>query len=103
MIRYLITQPLQATFTHDEQVLLVREFGLWSTTFRRVDGQEIIAPNAVLAKYGLYFLDTLGSLFRTFQHQAHPQPQTEQLHASVPHFRDRLLMLIVIAGGKVQY
>ncbi|KAF8527279.1 Mechanosensitive ion channel-domain-containing protein [Gautieria morchelliformis] len=33
----------------DDQALLVREFGLLSTTFRRVDGQEIIAPNAVLA------------------------------------------------------
>src|SRR5882672_8980976 len=31
------------------QPLLVREFGLFSTTFRRVDGQEIIAPNALLA------------------------------------------------------
>ncbi|KAF8586433.1 hypothetical protein K439DRAFT_1340945 [Ramaria rubella] len=33
----------------DDQVLLVREFGLFSTIFRRVDGQEIIAPNAILA------------------------------------------------------
>ncbi|KAF8892116.1 Mechanosensitive ion channel-domain-containing protein [Infundibulicybe gibba] len=33
----------------DDQPLLVREFGLFSTTFRRVDGQEIIAPNALLA------------------------------------------------------
>ncbi|RDB20890.1 hypothetical protein Hypma_011984 [Hypsizygus marmoreus] len=33
----------------DDQVLFVREFGLFSTTFRRVDGQEIIAPNALLA------------------------------------------------------
>jgi len=33
----------------DDQVLYVREFGLFSTTFRRVDGQEIIAPNALLA------------------------------------------------------
>ncbi len=31
------------------QVLYVKEFGLFSTTFRRVDGQEIIAPNALLA------------------------------------------------------
>ncbi|KAG6903175.1 hypothetical protein C0995_002718 [Termitomyces sp. Mi166 len=31
------------------KVLYVREFGLFSTTFRRVDGQEIIAPNALLA------------------------------------------------------
>ncbi|KZT28755.1 hypothetical protein NEOLEDRAFT_1128961 [Neolentinus lepideus HHB14362 ss-1] len=33
----------------DDQPLFVREFGLFSTTFRRVDGQEIIAPNALLA------------------------------------------------------
>ncbi|KAH9852111.1 Mechanosensitive ion channel-domain-containing protein [Lenzites betulinus] len=33
----------------DDQVLFVREFGLFSTTFRRVDGMEIIAPNALLA------------------------------------------------------
>ncbi|KAG6850604.1 hypothetical protein H0H93_011272 [Arthromyces matolae] len=32
-----------------ESVLYVREFGLFSTTFRRTDGQEIIAPNALLA------------------------------------------------------
>lgn len=41
---------------YDRQALLVREFGLFSTTFRRVDGQEIIAPNAVLAKYGDLFM-----------------------------------------------
>ncbi|KAI0313274.1 hypothetical protein OF83DRAFT_1165648 [Amylostereum chailletii] len=29
--------------------LFVKEFGLFSTTFRRVDGQEIIAPNALLS------------------------------------------------------
>ncbi|KII85753.1 hypothetical protein PLICRDRAFT_44145 [Plicaturopsis crispa FD-325 SS-3] len=33
----------------DDQPLVVREFGLFSTTFRRVDGQEIIAPNALLS------------------------------------------------------
>ncbi|TFK44543.1 Mechanosensitive ion channel-domain-containing protein [Crucibulum laeve] len=33
----------------DDQVLFVTEFGLFSTTFRRVDGQTIIAPNALLA------------------------------------------------------
>ncbi|KAJ6621302.1 Mechanosensitive ion channel-domain-containing protein [Mycena sp. CBHHK59/15] len=33
----------------DDQPLTVREFGLFATTFRRVDGQEIIAPNALLA------------------------------------------------------
>ncbi|TFK25518.1 hypothetical protein FA15DRAFT_686963 [Coprinopsis marcescibilis] len=33
----------------DDQVLFVKEFGLFATTFRRVDGQEIIAPNSLLA------------------------------------------------------
>ncbi|KAF7294467.1 Calcium channel [Mycena kentingensis (nom. inval.)] len=33
----------------DDQVLVVREFGLFATTFRRVDGQEVIAPNSLLA------------------------------------------------------
>ncbi len=33
----------------DEQPLFVREFGLFSTTFRRVDGMEIVAPNSLLA------------------------------------------------------
>ncbi|KAJ8094346.1 hypothetical protein PM082_010780 [Marasmius tenuissimus] len=33
----------------DDQTLMVKEFGLFSTTFRRVDGQEIVAPNALLA------------------------------------------------------
>ncbi|KAH7931249.1 hypothetical protein BV22DRAFT_1027481 [Leucogyrophana mollusca] len=33
----------------DDQFLVVREFGLFSTTFRRVDGQEIIVPNALLS------------------------------------------------------
>jgi small-conductance mechanosensitive channel len=34
---------------HLYKVLFVKEFGLFSTTFRRVDGQEVIAPNAILA------------------------------------------------------
>ena len=29
--------------------MFVKEFGLFSTTFRRVDGQEIIAPNSLLS------------------------------------------------------
>ncbi|KAH8103207.1 hypothetical protein DFH11DRAFT_1692697 [Phellopilus nigrolimitatus] len=33
----------------DQPLSFVREFGLFSTTFRRVDGQEIIAPNSLLA------------------------------------------------------
>jgi len=32
----------------DDQPLVVREFGLFSTTFRRVDGQQITAPNSLL-------------------------------------------------------
>ncbi|CAE6480680.1 hypothetical protein ACGC1H_003511 [Rhizoctonia solani] len=37
----------------DDQALFVKEFGLFSTTFRRVDGQEIIAPNSLLASVKL--------------------------------------------------
>ncbi|KAK2465625.1 hypothetical protein APHAL10511_002169 [Amanita phalloides] len=37
----------------DEQPLIVREFGLFSTTFRRVDGIEIVAPNSLLASQKL--------------------------------------------------
>ncbi|KIY69051.1 hypothetical protein CYLTODRAFT_350366 [Cylindrobasidium torrendii FP15055 ss-10] len=33
----------------DDQALMVKEFGLFATTFRRVDGQEIIAPNALMS------------------------------------------------------
>ncbi|KAL5536761.1 hypothetical protein ACEPAF_584 [Sanghuangporus sanghuang] len=33
----------------DDNPLFVKEFGLFSTTFRRVDGLEIIAPNSLLA------------------------------------------------------
>ncbi|KAF8995427.1 Mechanosensitive ion channel-domain-containing protein [Cyathus striatus] len=33
----------------DDQILFVQEFGLFATTFRRVDGQTIIAPNSLLA------------------------------------------------------
>ncbi|CAL1714828.1 unnamed protein product [Somion occarium] len=33
----------------DDGPMFVREFGLFSTTFRRVDGQEVIAPNSLLA------------------------------------------------------
>ncbi|KAF8673852.1 hypothetical protein AX14_005320 [Amanita brunnescens Koide BX004] len=37
----------------DEQPLFVREFGLFSTTFRRVDGVEVVAPNSLLASQKL--------------------------------------------------
>lgn len=33
----------------DDQYLVVKEFGLFSTVFRRVDGQEIIVPNSLLS------------------------------------------------------
>ena len=33
----------------DGNVTFVRKFGLFSTTFRRVDGQEIVAQNCILA------------------------------------------------------
>ncbi|KAI0704350.1 Mechanosensitive ion channel-domain-containing protein [Cytidiella melzeri] len=33
----------------DDSPMFVREFGLFSTTFRRVDGQEVIAPNSLLS------------------------------------------------------
>ena len=33
----------------DDNILSVKEFGLFSTTFRRVDGMEIVAPNSQLA------------------------------------------------------
>ncbi|KAF9247339.1 Mechanosensitive ion channel-domain-containing protein [Melanogaster broomeanus] len=33
----------------DDQYLVVKEFGLFSTTFRRVDGQEIVVPNSLLS------------------------------------------------------
>lgn len=33
----------------DDQYLFVKEFGLFSTVFRRVDGQEIIVPNSLLS------------------------------------------------------
>ncbi|KAH9935899.1 Mechanosensitive ion channel-domain-containing protein [Epithele typhae] len=33
----------------DDQPLVVREFGLFATTFRRVDGMEIVAPNSLLS------------------------------------------------------
>ncbi|KAG9317446.1 hypothetical protein JVU11DRAFT_1646 [Chiua virens] len=33
----------------DDQYLVVKEFGLFSTIFRRVDGQEIVVPNFLLS------------------------------------------------------
>ncbi|KAG8938925.1 hypothetical protein FRC04_007324 [Tulasnella sp. 424] len=33
----------------DDMVLFVNDFGLFATTFRRVDGQEVVAPNSLLA------------------------------------------------------
>lgn len=48
----------------DDQVLFVQEFGLFSTVFRRVDGQMIVAPNALLASSKLvHNLRRSGSMF----------------------------------------
>ncbi|KAG8692515.1 hypothetical protein FRC09_011152, partial [Ceratobasidium sp. 395] len=50
----------------DDQALFVKEFGLFSTTFRRVDGQEIIAPNALLASVKLiHNVRRSGSMWET--------------------------------------
>ncbi|KAF7977593.1 hypothetical protein HWV62_3192 [Athelia sp. TMB] len=50
----------------DDQPLLVREFGLFATTFRRVDGQEIIAPNSLLNSTKLvHNLRRSGSMWET--------------------------------------
>jgi len=50
----------------DDQVLTVREFGLFSTAFRRVDGQSIVAPNSLLANTKLvHNLRRSGSMWET--------------------------------------
>jgi small-conductance mechanosensitive channel len=33
----------------DDMILFVKEFGLFSVTFRRVDGQEVIIPTSLLS------------------------------------------------------
>ena len=33
----------------DDNVMFVKEFGLFSTTLRRVDGQETVVQNSILA------------------------------------------------------
>ena len=33
----------------DDNVMFVKEFGLFSTTLRRVDGRETVAQNSILA------------------------------------------------------
>lgn len=48
-VKFSLKKRTHSTSNEFPQPLLVREFGLFSTTFRRVDGQEIIAPNALLA------------------------------------------------------
>ncbi|KAF5388714.1 hypothetical protein D9757_004867 [Collybiopsis confluens] len=52
----------------DDQYLFVKEFGLFSTVFRRVDGQEIIAPNSLLASSKLvHNIRRSGSMAETTQ------------------------------------
>ena len=49
MTKYVPTS-VALSFAHDGlKVLFVKELGLFATTFRRVDGQEVIAPNSLLA------------------------------------------------------
>lgn len=87
-------------YTHDYQVLLVREFGLWSTTFRRVDGQEIIAPNAILAKYDFSPFDALSSRLFHFSAPSSSTISDGAAPCKCPDFRYCLLVLIDFAGGK---
>ena len=51
MIKYyaFVSCAVQIPCLYIYKVLFVKEFGLFSTTFRRVDGQEVIAPNTLLA------------------------------------------------------
>jgi len=50
----------------DDQILTVKEFGLFATTFRRVDGQEVVAPNSLLATNKLiHNLRRSGSMWET--------------------------------------
>ena len=45
--------------------MFVKEFGLFSTTFRRVDGQEIIAPNSLLSSSKLQRKHSMRTYTRT--------------------------------------
>ncbi|KAG8966707.1 hypothetical protein FRC03_011455 [Tulasnella sp. 419] len=60
----------------DDQVLTVKEFGLFATTFRRVDGQEVVAPNSLLATAKLiHNLRRSGSMWETTEiHIAYSTP-----------------------------
>lgn len=50
----------------DDQILFVKEFGLFSTTFRRVDGQEVVAPNSLLGTVKLiHNIRRSGSMWET--------------------------------------
>jgi len=46
---YYLTSAALLFAHHVLKVLFVKELGLFATTFRRVDGQEVIAPNSLLA------------------------------------------------------
>jgi small-conductance mechanosensitive channel len=50
----------------DDQILFVQEFGLFSTTFKRVDGMQVIAPNALLSGSKIvHNLRRAGSMWET--------------------------------------
>ncbi|KAK0235648.1 Mechanosensitive ion channel-domain-containing protein [Armillaria nabsnona] len=74
----------------DDQALMVREFGLFSTTFRRVDGQEIIAPNSLLSSAKLiHNLRRSSSMWETTNVQLAyntPLPVIEEIRTRIKAF-----------------
>ncbi|KAK0204568.1 Mechanosensitive ion channel-domain-containing protein [Desarmillaria ectypa] len=74
----------------DDQALMVREFGLFSTMFRRVDGQEIIAPNSLLASAKLiHNLRRSSSMWETTNIQLAyntPLPVIEEIRTRIKAF-----------------
>ncbi|KAK0470035.1 Mechanosensitive ion channel-domain-containing protein [Desarmillaria tabescens] len=74
----------------DDQALMVREFGLFSTTFRRVDGQEIIAPNSLLSSAKLiHNLRRSSSMWETTNIQLAyntPLPVIEEIRTCIKAF-----------------
>jgi len=74
----------------DDQVLFVKEFGLFSTTFKRVDGQTIVAPNALLASSKLvHNIRRSGSMWETTTLMVSydtPLEVIEQLRTQIGHY-----------------
>lgn len=74
----------------DDQVLFVKEFGLFSTTFRRVDGQEVIAPNSLLSSTKLvHNIRRSKSMWETTNLMVSydtPMEVIEQLRSKIVHY-----------------